>query len=50
MVHEAPLLIGLYKQENHSWLPFPSPGDLPESGMETLSPVFLALQADFFTC
>ena len=48
MTREAPLFIGLYRQENHSRLPFPSPGDLPDSGMETSSPVFLASQADFF--
>ena len=28
------------------WLPFPSPGDLPHSGVEPESP---ELQADFFT-
>ena len=27
----------------------PSPGDLPDPGLETVSPVALALQADSFT-
>ena len=30
-------------------LPFPSPGDLPESGMELGSPVSPELQSDFLT-
>ena len=32
------------RQENWSGLPFPSPGDLPDPGMEPRSP---ALQADY---
>ena len=28
------------------WVPFPSPGDLPDPGIKTESPVSLALQAD----
>ena len=31
------------RQEYWSWLPFPSPGDLPDPGIKPLSP---ALQAD----
>ena len=40
---QAPLSIGLSGQENWSGLPFPSPGDLPNPGIE---PTFPALQAD----
>ena len=34
------------RQEYWSGLPFPSPGHLPDPGMEPLSPAPLALQAD----
>ena len=37
-----PLSMGFPRQENWSGLPFPSPGDLPDSGIESRSP---ALQA-----
>ena len=40
---QAPLSIGFSRQEYWSGLPFPSPGDLPELGIELRSP---ALQAD----
>ena len=35
--------VELSKQENWSGLPFPSPGDLPDPGVEPVSPEFLAL-------
>ena len=38
-----PLSMGFSRQEYWSGLPFPSPGDLPDSGIEPGSP---ALQAD----
>jgi len=38
--------MGFSRQEYWSGLPFPSPGDLPESGMEPRSPTF---QADTLT-
>ena len=41
--HQAPLPIGFSRQEYWSGLPFPSPGDLPDPGIEPRSP---ALQAD----
>ena len=41
--HQAPLSIGFSKQEYWSGLPFPSPGDLPNPGIE---PASSALQAD----
>ena len=40
---QAPLFLGFSRQEYWSGLPFPSPGDLPNSGTELRSP---ALQAD----
>ena len=40
---KAPLSMGLSRQEYWSGVPFPSPGDLPNPGIEPRSP---ALQAD----
>jgi len=40
---EAPLSMGFSRQEYWSGLPFPSPGNLPDPGIE---PGSLALQAD----
>ena len=40
---QAPPSIGFFKHEYRSGLPFPSPGDLPNPGIELGSP---ALQAD----
>ena len=40
---QAPLSMGLPRQEYWNELPFPSPGDLPDPGIELRSP---ALQAD----
>ena len=44
--HQAPLSIGFSSQEYWSGLPCPSPGDLPDPGIEPVSPVAPALQAD----
>ena len=44
--HQAPLSMGFSRQEYWSGLPFPSPGDLPNPGIEPRSP---ALQADALT-
>ena len=41
--HQAPLSMGFSRHEYWSGLPFPSPGDLPDPGIEPGSP---ALQAD----
>ena len=41
--HQAPPCIEFSRQEYWSGLPFPSPGDLPDPGVEPESP---ALQAD----
>ena len=46
VAHQAPLSMGLSRQEYWSRLPFPSPGDLPDSGIEPRSPT---LQADALT-
>ena len=43
---QAPLSMGFPRQEYWSGLPFPSPGDLPDLGIESGSP---ALQADYLT-
>ena len=43
VAYQAPLSMGFSRQECWSGLPFPSPGDLLDPGIETGSP---ALQAD----
>ena len=43
---QAPLSIGLPRQEYWNGLSFPSPGDLPDPGTESMSP---ALAGRFFT-
>ena len=43
VVYQASLSMGFSRQEYWSGLPFPSPGDLPDPGIEPRSP---ALQAD----
>ena len=45
---QASLSMGFSRQEYWSGLPFPSPGDLPNPGIESMSPVSPALQADSF--
>ena len=44
--HQAPPSLGFSRQEYWSRLPFPSPGDLLHSGIETVAPVTPSLQAD----
>ena len=34
VVHQAPLSMGLFRQDYWSGLPFPSPGKLPNPGIE----------------
>ena len=46
VAHQAPPSMGFSRQEYWSGLPFPSPGDLPDPGIELRSP---ALQADALT-
>ena len=38
VAHQAPLSMGFPRQEYWSGLPFPSPGDLPNPGIEPWSP------------
>ena len=44
--HQAPPSVGFPRQEYVSGVPFPSPGDLSEPGIEPESPAF---QADALT-
>ena len=46
VAYQAPPSMGFSRQEYWSGLPFPSPGDLPNPGIEPDSP---ALQADALT-
>ena len=46
VAQQAPLSMGFSRQECWSEPPFPSPGDLPEPGIELMSP---ALAGGFFT-
>ena len=39
--HQAPLSMGFSRQEYRSGLPFPSPGDLADLGIEPVSPASL---------
>ena len=43
---QALLFMGFSRQEYWSGLPCPSPGDLPDPGIEPMSPVSPALQVD----
>ena len=40
--HQAPLFVGSSRQEYWIGLPFPPSGDLPDPGIEPMSPVLLA--------
>ena len=46
VAHQAPLSMGIFRQEYWSGLPFSAPGDLPDPGIEPRSPT---LQADILT-
>ena len=46
VAYQAPPSVGFSRQEYCSGLPFPSPGDLPDPGIEPGSPAF---QADALT-
>ena len=47
--HQIPLSMQPSRQEYWSGLPFPSPGDLPDLGIELVSPASHALAGTFFT-
>ena len=46
VAHQAPPSMGFSRQEYWNGLPFPSPGDLPDPGIEPRSP---ALESDALT-
>ena len=46
---QATLSMEFSRQEYWSGLPFPTPGDLPDPGVEPVSLVFPALAGGFFT-
>ena len=47
--HQSPLSMGFFRQEFQSGLLFPTPGDLPNSGVEPASSATPALAGRFFT-
>ena len=46
VARQAPLSVGFSRQEYWSELPCPPPGDLPDPGIEPVSPLTPALQVD----
>ena len=48
VAHPALLSMGFLRQEYWSWLPFASPGDLPDPGIKPISLVSPALADRFF--
>ena len=48
VAHQAPLSMEFSRQEYWSGLPFPTPRDPPNQGIEPASPVFPALAGTFF--
>ena len=52
VAHQVPLFVGFPRQEYWSGLPFPSPEDLPNPGIEPAFPAYQAspaLAGGFFT-
>ena len=49
VAHQAPLSMGFSRQEYWRGVPFPTPGDLPDPGVEPKSLSFPALAGRFFT-
>ena len=47
--HQGPLSMGFSRQEHRSRFPFPTPGDLSDSGIEPASLASPALAGGFFT-
>ena len=48
VAHQAPLSVEFSRQEYWSQLPFPTPGDLPDPGIEPKSLAYPALGGRFF--
>ena len=46
VARQAPVSVGISQQECWSGLPFPSPGDLTDPGIELVFPASPALQVD----
>ena len=46
VTHQAPRSMGFFRQKYWSGLPFTFPGDLPDPGIEPMSPALLALQVE----
>ena len=49
VARHAPLSMGFFRQAYWSGLPFPTPGGLPDLGIEPTSLAFSALAGRFFT-
>ena len=49
VAHQAPLFMGFSRQEYWSGVPFSTPGDLPNPGIEPVSLATPALAGGFFT-
>ena len=49
IAHQAPLSMGFSRQEYLSGLPFPSPGDFPDPGIEAVSLMSPAIAGGIFT-
>ena len=49
IAHQTPLSMEFSRQEYWSGLPFPTPGDLPDPGIEHLPTVSAMLAGGFFT-
>ena len=49
IAHQAPLFIEFPRQEYWRGLPFPSLGNLPDPGIQPMSPASPALVGGFFT-
>jgi len=49
VAHQPPPLVRFPRQEEWSGLPFPPPGDLPDPGIELVSPVSSFKAGQFFT-
>ena len=49
VAHLAPLSMGFSRQEYWRGFPFPSPGDIPNPGIEPESPLSPALQVDLLS-
>ena len=49
VAHQAPLFMGLSRQEYWSGWPCPPPGDLPNPGVKPTSLISPALPSGFFT-